>query len=81
MFIFRLPIDYLCVIAYTIGMLRTRENETMTTDKWVGAIADHLIKMRHQMGWDVYAAAWEELLRLQSQRINSHDYGLVHRYA
>ena len=31
MFIFRLPIDYLCVIAYIIGMLRTKENEAMAT--------------------------------------------------
>ena len=53
----------------------------MTTDKWVGAIMDHLIKMRYQMEWDVYAAACGELLRLQSQRRNSHDYGPVHRYA
>ncbi len=29
-FIFRLPIDYLCVIAYFLCMLRTKENETMT---------------------------------------------------
>ena len=79
-FIFRFPIDYLCVIAYFLCMLRTKENVTMTTDRWMAIIARHLIKMQPQMEWEVYMGAWEELLRLQSQRINSHDYGLVHRY-
>ncbi len=53
----------------------------MDTDRWMDMIVRHLIKMQPQMEWEVYVEAWEELLRLQSQRINSHDYGLVHRYA
>ena len=57
-----------------------KENE-MDTDRWMDMIVRHLIKMQLQMEWEVYVEAWEELLRLQSQRLNSHDYGLVHRYA
>ncbi len=53
----------------------------MTTDKWVKIITDHLFRMQYSMNREVYYGAMEELLRLQSQRLNSHNYGLVHRYA
>ena len=31
LFIFTYPIGFLCVMAYTIGMIRTKESETMRT--------------------------------------------------
>ncbi len=68
------------VLNHRAGPNAGKENE-MDTDRWMDTIVRHLIKMQPQMEWEVYVEAWEELLRLQSQRINSHDYGLVHRYA